>query len=73
MVTLINGVDAATFIQDTIDAAGFNQDKDAQYNTMFYSAANSLVLGTPATSSAVDVSASSTMDPLPRTRLPTAP
>ncbi|KAK0620429.1 hypothetical protein B0T14DRAFT_521409 [Immersiella caudata] len=36
-VKLINGVDAATYIADTIFTATYNQDPDAAYNTMFYS------------------------------------
>lgn len=35
-VVLINGVDAATYVADTIFTAGFNQDADSAYNTMFY-------------------------------------
>ncbi|RDW61372.1 hypothetical protein BP5796_11264 [Coleophoma crateriformis] len=32
----VNGVDAATFIEDFAFTASFNQDKDAAYNTMFF-------------------------------------
>ncbi|KAI1212581.1 uncharacterized protein F4807DRAFT_341782 [Annulohypoxylon truncatum] len=35
-VKLINGVDAATFIEDWINQAGGNQDLDAAYNSMFF-------------------------------------
>lgn len=38
-VVLINGIDAATYIEDTIYTASFNQDPDAAYNTMFFSKA----------------------------------
>ncbi|CAK7229666.1 hypothetical protein SBRCBS47491_007328 [Sporothrix bragantina] len=38
-VVLINGVDAVTYIEDTIFTASFNQDPDAAYNSMFYSKA----------------------------------
>ncbi|KAK3339035.1 hypothetical protein B0H65DRAFT_288278 [Neurospora tetraspora] len=36
VVKLINGIDAATYLAKTIDAAGFSQDPDANYNSMFY-------------------------------------
>ncbi|KAI2610487.1 hypothetical protein GGR54DRAFT_643519 [Hypoxylon sp. NC1633] len=36
VLTLINGVDAATFIGDWIFQAAGNQDADAAYNTMFF-------------------------------------
>ncbi|KAK3956608.1 hypothetical protein QBC32DRAFT_108921 [Pseudoneurospora amorphoporcata] len=36
VVKLINGIDAATYVAKTIDAAGFSQDPDANYNSMFY-------------------------------------
>jgi len=36
VVTLINGKDAATFVEDVIFTASFNQDLDSAYNTMFY-------------------------------------
>lgn len=36
VVKLINGQDAATYLAKTIDAAGFSQDPDANYNSMFY-------------------------------------
>lgn len=35
-VKLINGVDAATYVADVIFTAGFNQDADSAYNTMFF-------------------------------------
>lgn len=35
-VTLINGIDAATYLEDTINQAGWNQDVDSAYNSMFY-------------------------------------
>ncbi|OTB02846.1 hypothetical protein M426DRAFT_322273 [Hypoxylon sp. CI-4A] len=35
-VKLINGVDAATFVEDWINQAAGNQDADAAYNTMFF-------------------------------------
>ncbi|KAI1460045.1 hypothetical protein F4805DRAFT_417912 [Annulohypoxylon moriforme] len=35
-VKLINGVDAATYIEDWIGQAGGNQDVDAAYNSMFF-------------------------------------
>ncbi|KAI0883788.1 uncharacterized protein GGS22DRAFT_166094 [Annulohypoxylon maeteangense] len=35
-VTLINGVDAATYIENWIGQAGGNQDVDAAYNSMFF-------------------------------------
>ncbi|KAI1101282.1 hypothetical protein F4804DRAFT_14560 [Jackrogersella minutella] len=36
IVKLINGVDAATFVEDWINQAGGNQDADAAYNSMFF-------------------------------------
>ncbi|KAI0111034.1 hypothetical protein F4776DRAFT_358461 [Hypoxylon sp. NC0597] len=36
IVKLINGVDAATYIEDWINQAGGNQDVDAAYNSMFF-------------------------------------
>jgi hypothetical protein len=36
VVTLINGVDAVTYVEDVIFKASYNQDPDAAYNTMFY-------------------------------------
>jgi len=36
VVTHINGIDAAKYVEDTIFKASFNQDADAAYNTMFY-------------------------------------
>ncbi|KUI70316.1 hypothetical protein VM1G_06278 [Cytospora mali] len=36
VVTLINGIDAATYVGDTIYEASYNQDADSAYNTMFY-------------------------------------
>lgn len=35
-VTLINGIDAATYLGDTINQAGWNQDVDSAYNSMFF-------------------------------------
>ncbi|CAD6453756.1 e8157b09-e894-4fb8-b380-ee9cd711d897 [Sclerotinia trifoliorum] len=35
-VTEINGVDAATYVEDWINQASFNQDADAAYNSMFF-------------------------------------
>lgn len=40
VVKLINGVDAATYVLNTINAAGYNQDVDSQYNSMFFEKAN---------------------------------
>lgn len=36
MVTLINGVDAATYVANFAYTSSFNQDADAAYNTMFF-------------------------------------
>ncbi|KAG6003744.1 hypothetical protein E4U21_001747 [Claviceps maximensis] len=36
-ITKINGIDAAKFIEDTVNSASFLQDPDAAYNTMFWS------------------------------------
>ncbi|KAK4215348.1 hypothetical protein QBC37DRAFT_270465, partial [Rhypophila decipiens] len=47
IVKLINGVDAATYIGNTINAAGWNQEPDAAYNSMFYSLANVVTLSSP--------------------------
>ncbi len=38
-VVLINGIDAATYIENTVYAASYNQDADAAYNSMFFSKA----------------------------------
>lgn len=38
-VVLINGIDAATYIENTIFTASFNQDPDAAYNSMFFAKA----------------------------------
>lgn len=38
-VILINGIDAATYIENTIFTASFNQDADAAYNSMFFAKA----------------------------------
>ena len=38
-VVLINGEDAATYIENTIFSASFNQDPDAAYNSMFFAKA----------------------------------
>ncbi|KAB5576208.1 pyridine nucleotide-disulfide oxidoreductase family protein [Coniochaeta sp. 2T2.1] len=46
VVKLINGVDAATYVLNTINAAGYNQDVDSQYNSMFFEKANFAVAGT---------------------------
>jgi hypothetical protein len=35
-VSLINGVDASTYVADYVYTASFNQDPDAAYNTMFF-------------------------------------
>lgn len=35
-ITLINGIDAATYLGDTINQAGWNQDVDSAYNSMFF-------------------------------------
>ncbi|KAH8896236.1 hypothetical protein GQ53DRAFT_792162 [Thozetella sp. PMI_491] len=40
VIKLINGIDASTYVGDTIFFASSNQDKDAAYNTMFYSLAH---------------------------------
>ncbi|KAK0643702.1 hypothetical protein B0T16DRAFT_512983 [Cercophora newfieldiana] len=44
-VKLINGIDAATYVADTIYRATYNQDPDAAYNSMFYSKAMAVVTG----------------------------
>ncbi|KAK4197994.1 hypothetical protein QBC40DRAFT_332298, partial [Triangularia verruculosa] len=36
IVSLINGVDAATYVAETIFKATYNRDPDAAYNSMFY-------------------------------------
>lgn len=36
VVTLINGIDAATYLQDRIYQGSWNQDADAAYNSLFY-------------------------------------
>lgn len=36
VVTLINGIDAATYLAETIYQASWNQDADSAYNSMFY-------------------------------------
>lgn len=36
VVSLINGIDAATYLADTIYQASWNQDADSAYNSMFY-------------------------------------
>lgn len=38
-VVLINGIDAATYIENTVYTASFNQDPDAAYNSMFFTKA----------------------------------
>ncbi|KAG5962543.1 hypothetical protein E4U58_003836 [Claviceps cyperi] len=40
VITKINGVDAAQYLEETVNAASFLQDADAAYNTMFWSKAN---------------------------------
>lgn len=35
-VSLINGIDAATYVADFAYTASFNQDADAAYNSMFF-------------------------------------
>ncbi|KAH8664704.1 hypothetical protein BX600DRAFT_398784 [Xylariales sp. PMI_506] len=45
-LTHINGVEAATFIEDLMKTASYNQDLDAAYNTAFFSLA-SQALGFP--------------------------
>jgi hypothetical protein len=45
VVKLINGIDAATYVLDTINVAGYNQDVDSQYNSMFFEKANFAVNG----------------------------
>ncbi|KAI3392721.1 hypothetical protein diail_5278 [Diaporthe ilicicola] len=40
VVTLINGIDAATYLGDTINQAGWNQDVDSAYNSMFFELAS---------------------------------
>ncbi|KAM7207189.1 hypothetical protein V8F20_002455 [Naviculisporaceae sp. PSN 640] len=47
IVKLINGIDAATYISNIVNAAGWNQDPDAAYNSMFFSLANVLTLDSP--------------------------
>lgn len=36
VITQINGIDAATYLADTIYQASWNQDADSAYNSMFY-------------------------------------
>jgi hypothetical protein len=36
VVSLINGIDAATYVADFAYTASFNRDADAAYNTMFF-------------------------------------
>ncbi|KHN96542.1 pyridine nucleotide-disulfide oxidoreductase family protein [Metarhizium album ARSEF 1941] len=38
-ITMINGIDAAKYVEDTVNAASYLQDVDASYNTMFWSKA----------------------------------
>jgi hypothetical protein len=45
VVKEINGIDAATYVLNTINQAGFNQDVDSQYNSMFFEKANFAVNG----------------------------
>lgn len=44
-VKLINGVEAAKYVEDTINTATYNQDVDAAYNSMFYEASLHAVAG----------------------------
>ncbi|KAK4655267.1 hypothetical protein QC762_301280 [Podospora pseudocomata] len=46
VVSLINGVDAATYVAETIYKATYNRDPDAAYNSMFYEKA-SVAVGSP--------------------------
>lgn len=39
-ITKINGIAAAKYIEDTVNAASYLQDVDASYNTMFWSQSN---------------------------------
>ncbi|KAK3943291.1 hypothetical protein QBC46DRAFT_307694 [Diplogelasinospora grovesii] len=45
VVKLINGIDAATYISDEINAVSYNQDPDAAYNSMFYEKASFAAYG----------------------------
>ncbi|KAK0621685.1 hypothetical protein B0T17DRAFT_579554 [Bombardia bombarda] len=45
VVKLINGIDAATYVADTINKATYNQDADAAYNTMFYEQSSVAISG----------------------------
>jgi len=45
VVKLINGVDAAEYVESTINKAGYNQDVDSAYNSMFFEKANLAVSG----------------------------
>ncbi|KAK4174531.1 hypothetical protein QBC36DRAFT_333498 [Triangularia setosa] len=45
IVSLINGVDAATYVAETIYKATYNRDPDAAYNSMFYEKASVAVGG----------------------------
>ncbi|CAG7566236.1 unnamed protein product [Fusarium equiseti] len=45
-VTQINGKDAVTYIEDFVNKVGENQDRDANYNMMFYSRAQETVFKT---------------------------
>jgi len=45
-VTHINGKDAVTYIEDFVNKVGENQDRDANYNMMFYSRAQETVFKT---------------------------
>lgn len=40
VVTLINGIDAATYLEERIYQGSWNQDADSAYNSMFYEIAN---------------------------------
>ncbi|KAJ4113926.1 hypothetical protein NW768_011456 [Fusarium equiseti] len=45
-VTHINGKDTVTYIEDFVNKVGENQDRDANYNMMFYSRAQETVFNT---------------------------
>ncbi|KAG5932947.1 hypothetical protein E4U53_001148 [Claviceps sorghi] len=44
-VTKINNIDAAKFLEDTVNSASYLQDPDAAYNTMFWSKATAAASG----------------------------
>ncbi|KAG5974691.1 hypothetical protein E4U55_008097 [Claviceps digitariae] len=45
VVTKINGVDAAQYLEDTVNSASYLQDPDAAYNTMFWSKSGAAMSG----------------------------